>query len=414
MSFENSVDASIRPNITVRAEPAHAVISRAQGSDSQVADAKIGREVPGNGDSPTLTPEEDFSFYDLIDVINPLQHIPVVSSLYREITGDEIKAPARVLGGFLFGGPVGFVASAVNAIAVEATGRDLGEAAVATLFGDDEPPVSADLAEAVPAEGLTGASSDALLDESAAAAIVAAEPAAGAPPPALPDGIPVPPPAPAPAPALAAAAVLPRPGPASGAAQGTSATELLLGQDALDALAADLAGHRKPSAPMNEPAPAAAPRPEPSGAIDSAEASAAAVAHAAASTATSAVPANLVDVGSRDRRGLGPVLPAQLPPRSGPSLPGEKLLTDEARRLASTDTGSRIMAPKLPGQAAIDPTLLPPPPLPDTGVSAGGSAADQVLAGDISAQMIDALKKYEALMQKPQWADVPRRRGSLS
>ena len=30
-----------------------------------------------------------FSFHDLLDTINPLQHLPVVSTIYRAITGDR-------------------------------------------------------------------------------------------------------------------------------------------------------------------------------------------------------------------------------------------------------------------------------------------------------------------------------------
>ncbi|MEE8506676.1 MAG: hypothetical protein V3S40_10725 [Kiloniellales bacterium] len=87
--------------------------------------------------------EADFSFADFLDIINPLQHIPIVSTIYRAITGDEISGPARILGGFLFGGPIGFVVGIVNAVTVEVNdGRDLGETALAALFGDEETPIT--------------------------------------------------------------------------------------------------------------------------------------------------------------------------------------------------------------------------------------------------------------------------------
>ena len=44
----------------------------------------------------------EFSFGDFLDIINPLQHIPIISSFYREITGDEISPHARVIGDTLF------------------------------------------------------------------------------------------------------------------------------------------------------------------------------------------------------------------------------------------------------------------------------------------------------------------------
>ncbi|MDE2336023.1 MAG: hypothetical protein KGL10_01805, partial [Alphaproteobacteria bacterium] len=44
---------------------------------------------------------------DLFDIINPLQHIPVIGALYRHITGDTISPEAEFIGDALYGGPVG-------------------------------------------------------------------------------------------------------------------------------------------------------------------------------------------------------------------------------------------------------------------------------------------------------------------
>ncbi len=69
-----------------------------------------------NASSPPLQGEkgnagpfgkDGFSFGDLIDIINPLHHIPVLGTLYRKITSDEIDPASRVAGGALFGGPLG-------------------------------------------------------------------------------------------------------------------------------------------------------------------------------------------------------------------------------------------------------------------------------------------------------------------
>jgi len=75
------------------------------------------------------------SFWDLLDVINPLQHIPIVSDIYRELTGDKIGAGARVAGGALFGGLIGLGAAVVNLIVEEKTGNDIGGNVMA-LFSD--------------------------------------------------------------------------------------------------------------------------------------------------------------------------------------------------------------------------------------------------------------------------------------
>lgn len=83
-------------------------------------------------------------FENLLDIINPLQHIPVVSTIYRAITGDEIAAPARLIGGALFGGQVGFASTVANMVFEEATGGDLVNHALALVGGlGDAPEVAA-------------------------------------------------------------------------------------------------------------------------------------------------------------------------------------------------------------------------------------------------------------------------------
>jgi len=97
-----------------------------------------GRQVHGPtlakgalAESPPFWGVDGFTFDDLLDLINPLQHIPLLGSLYRAWTGDEIAFGPRVLGGALFaGGPVGAaVAVAVGAadgMVEYRTGHDIG------------------------------------------------------------------------------------------------------------------------------------------------------------------------------------------------------------------------------------------------------------------------------------------------
>ena len=110
---------------------------------------------------------EDIGFGDFIDLINPLHHLPVIGPLYREITGDEIKPAAQILGGFLYGGPVGLVTSASQAIAEEATGKDVTGHVMAALFGEDDTATDAPGTATIAA---APASEDALLPELAPAA----------------------------------------------------------------------------------------------------------------------------------------------------------------------------------------------------------------------------------------------------
>ena len=83
----------------------------------------------------------DMDFWDFVDIVNPLQHIPVVNTIYRELTGDTIKGVSRVIGGGLFGGVIGLVAGIGSAIVAETTGKDPGEHVLAMLTGSgDETP----------------------------------------------------------------------------------------------------------------------------------------------------------------------------------------------------------------------------------------------------------------------------------
>ncbi len=81
--------------------------------------------------------KDGFGFDDFIDIVNPLQHIPVISSIYRALTGDEISPGARMAGGTLYGGPLGFAAAVVNAAIEEGSGKAIGANLIAMVFGDD-------------------------------------------------------------------------------------------------------------------------------------------------------------------------------------------------------------------------------------------------------------------------------------
>lgn len=78
----------------------------------------------------------DVTFNDFVDIVNPLQHLPLVSSVYRHVTGDEIKPPARVMGGALYGGPIGAAASMANVIVEDQTGKDIGENIMGKVTGE--------------------------------------------------------------------------------------------------------------------------------------------------------------------------------------------------------------------------------------------------------------------------------------
>lgn len=88
-------------------------------------------------------------FSDLLDLINPLQHIPIVGSVYREVTGDDRGAVSAVLGGVLLGGPIGLAAAIFELMCQDATGKGFAGNVVALFDGENNP--STQIAASAPA-----------------------------------------------------------------------------------------------------------------------------------------------------------------------------------------------------------------------------------------------------------------------
>lgn len=100
--------------------------------------------APNHASSQSASRGDDsFDFWDFLDIINPLQHIPIVNVLYREITGDEIGAAAKLIGGGLYGlgllggGWVSLASSAVDFAVEGATGEDIAGHVMDFVFGED-------------------------------------------------------------------------------------------------------------------------------------------------------------------------------------------------------------------------------------------------------------------------------------
>lgn len=81
-----------------------------------------------------------FDFWDVVDIFNPLQHIPLIGNLYREVTGDEIGSFASVAGSTLYGGPIGAVFGMANMVVKESTGKDAGQLAMAAFLDEEGGP----------------------------------------------------------------------------------------------------------------------------------------------------------------------------------------------------------------------------------------------------------------------------------
>ncbi|MDP6351956.1 MAG: hypothetical protein QF926_05455 [Alphaproteobacteria bacterium] len=100
-------------------------------------------------EGPGFWGEDGFTFDDLVDLFNPLHHLPVIGTLYRELTEDRIAPGPRLIGAALFGGgplgaALGITRAAIDIGVEDATGKDMGGHALAALgFESDPDPDSA-------------------------------------------------------------------------------------------------------------------------------------------------------------------------------------------------------------------------------------------------------------------------------
>ncbi len=60
---------------------------------------------------------DGFNFKDVLDLINPLHHIPIVGAVYRSLSNDKIAPAIKLAGGALFGGAAGAGLAAIGLIA---------------------------------------------------------------------------------------------------------------------------------------------------------------------------------------------------------------------------------------------------------------------------------------------------------
>ena len=82
--------------------------------------------------------KDGFTFFDMLDIINPLQHLPGISFLYRKITGDTIDPGSRIIGGTILGGPIGAIANLTDVMLQQETGKDLAESARSLFLAKEQ------------------------------------------------------------------------------------------------------------------------------------------------------------------------------------------------------------------------------------------------------------------------------------
>ena len=94
-------------------------------------------ESEQGGFASFLFGDDGFGLGDIIDTVNPLHHIPVISTFYQNFTGDEIANAPALIGGAVTGGPMGLVSAAANVASKETTDKSIGNHILDLFVNDD-------------------------------------------------------------------------------------------------------------------------------------------------------------------------------------------------------------------------------------------------------------------------------------
>jgi hypothetical protein len=80
--------------------------------------------------------------HHLWDIVNPLQHLPVIGTIYRAATGEHIGAVEKIAGDTLYGGLWGAVSSVAEVAFEGVTGKSPEDTVMAWLKGDSSTQVA--------------------------------------------------------------------------------------------------------------------------------------------------------------------------------------------------------------------------------------------------------------------------------
>jgi len=138
-------------------------------------------EADGSSSASGSKESKHGGFWDFVvgvfDMLNPLEHIPVISTIYAKITGHKISPMARIAGDTLYGGPIGAALGVANVVTEKKTGKDIGEN-VMVMFSSKSKSTTQDDSEAVKMAVATAPKADISWDApGAASTALAASPA---------------------------------------------------------------------------------------------------------------------------------------------------------------------------------------------------------------------------------------------
>src|SRR6478609_2276170 len=91
----------------------------------------------GQVTSTADAPQDEGFFHHLLDVVNPLQHLPVVGTIYRAITGEHLGPVEKIMGDTLYGGLWGAVSSVADVAFEGVTGKSMEDTVLGWFKQDD-------------------------------------------------------------------------------------------------------------------------------------------------------------------------------------------------------------------------------------------------------------------------------------
>ena len=106
-------------------------------SPAGVESVTVAANKAAGANAPTASGPSESFFHHLLDVINPLQHLPVIGTIYRAITGEHIGAVEKLAGDALYGGLWGAVASVADVAFEGITGKSFEDTVLGLFKGDD-------------------------------------------------------------------------------------------------------------------------------------------------------------------------------------------------------------------------------------------------------------------------------------
>ena len=103
-----------------------------------------GPHVTGVAATPAAaqTGDGESFFHHILDVVNPLQHLPVVGTIYRAITGEHIGPIEKIAGDGLYGGVLGAATAAADVAFEAITGKSVEDTVLAWIKGDSNTAVA--------------------------------------------------------------------------------------------------------------------------------------------------------------------------------------------------------------------------------------------------------------------------------